>query len=129
MTRLALTIATTCLLLSACSGSATPIEEDTAAVSPFCSDGKAMPGGWRSAGVSEEAKVALDFVVERMNSAANVQEILAVKTQVVAGLNYAIDFQLDNGEIWNTRVYQDLKGNFEMTKPAKRGSMSDGCPQ
>jgi len=49
---------------------------------------------------------------------AKLDKIVAVKTQIVNGKNYDIDFKLDNGEVWNIIVYADLKGNFKMTKTA-----------
>ncbi len=85
---------------------------------------RSMPGGWSSAEVTPEVEKALDYVLERMNTFAKLEKILEVKTQVVAGLNYDIDFQLDNGEIWNTRVFRDLSGNYSMAKPANRKGMA-----
>lgn len=121
--------------LAACGGESAPQaptdasqpSKEKAMSNPLCSTDKPMPGGWHDAEVGDEAAAALGHVLQRMNSAAQLEEILAVKTQVVAGLNFAIDFRLDNGEVWNTRVYRDLQGNFEMTQSARRGSMTDGC--
>ena len=85
---------------------------------------KSMPGGWSNAEVTSEVEAALDFVLKQMNTSAKLEKILGVKTQVVAGINYAIDFQLDNGQVWNTIVFRDLSGNYSMTKPATRGAMA-----
>ena len=79
---------------------------------------KSMPGGWSETEVTPEVEKALDFVLQQMNTSAKLDKIVKVKTQVVAGINYDIDFKLDNGEVWNTVVYRDLKGNYKMTKTA-----------
>ena len=82
--------------------------------------GKRLLGGWSDSEVTPDVEAALDTVLKQMNTSAKLEKILSVKTQVVAGLNYDIDFQLDNGEVWNTRVFRDLDGNYSMTKTAAR---------
>ena len=77
-----------------------------------------MTGGWSETEVSPEVESALDFVLKQMNTAAKLDKITSAKTQVVAGINYDIDFLLDNGEVWNVVVFRDLKGNYKMTKTA-----------
>lgn len=119
------TVVATTIGLAACSNTSVAAENDMS--NPFCQEGRTIPGGWYDGEINGQVEVALDFVLARMNSAAGLDEILAVKTQVVAGTNIAIDFRLDNGELWNAWVYRDLQGNFEMTKPAQRGSMTDTC--
>ena len=79
---------------------------------------KQLAGGWSETKVTPEVEKALDFVLQQMNTSAKLEKIVKVKTQVVAGVNYDIDFKLDNGEVWNTVVYRDLKGNYKMTKVA-----------
>ena len=71
-----------------------------------------LVGGWTETEITPEAEQALDFVLKRMNTAAKLEKIIKVRTQVVAGMNYDIDFKLDNGEIWNTVVFRDLQGNY-----------------
>ena len=93
-----------------------------------CDRGKRLLGGWNKTEITPEAEMALDFVLKQMNTSAKLEKILGVKTQVVAGINYAIDFQLDNGQVWNTIVFWDLSGNYSMTKPATRGKVTDNCP-
>ncbi|MFM2583665.1 cystatin domain-containing protein [Vibrio campbellii] len=91
---------------------------------PICS-AENLAGGWSQGEVTPEAQQALDFVLGQMNTAAKLKEILSVRTQVVNGLNYAIEFEMDNGEVWNTIVYRSLKGDMEMTQPAQQGRL---CP-
>lgn len=91
---------------------------------PICSADN-LAGGWSKGEVTPEAQQALDFVLGQMNTAAKLKEILSVRTQVVNGLNYAIEFEMDNGEVWNTIVYRSLQGDMEMTQPAQQGRI---CP-
>ncbi len=77
-----------------------------------------LAGGWSKTEVTPEVEKALKFVLQQMNTSAKLDKIVSVKMQIVKGRNYDIDFQLDNGEIWNTIVYMDLDGSFKMTKTA-----------
>ncbi|PHJ40303.1 2-oxoglutarate dehydrogenase [Vibrio sp. PID23_8] len=91
---------------------------------PICS-AENLAGGWSQGEVTPEAQQALDFVLGQLNTAAKLKELLSVRTQVVNGLNYAIEFEMDNGEVWNTIVYRPLKGDMEMTRLALQGRI---CP-
>ena len=102
-------------------------EVKTGGTQTECNDGERLLGGWNNAEVTSDVEMALDFVLQQMNTSAKLEKILGVKTQIVAGRNYAIDFQLDNGEVWNTVVYRDLSGNYLMTKPATQGTVIN-CP-
>ncbi len=79
---------------------------------------KQLQGGWSKTEVTPEVEKALHFVLQQMNTSAKLDRIVSVKTQIVKGRNYNIDFQLDNGEIWNTVVYVALDGSMKMTKVA-----------
>lgn len=129
MKRLTILACSSILLLTA--GCAQQTEQETALSSdnmnPLCNVDNGMSGGWNTASVSLEAEEATHYVLSMMNTSAKLEKILAVKTQVVAGTNYAIDFKLDDGQIWNTRVFRSLKGNFKMTQPAQQGSMIQDC--
>ncbi|CAG23808.1 hypothetical protein PBPRB1963 [Photobacterium profundum SS9] len=96
-------------------------------INPRCNTEAGMAGGWYDSAVTPEATAAVDSVLAMMNTSAQLSKILDVKTQVVNGINYAIDFELDNGEVWNTRVYQNLEGKYTMTQPAALGSMTQDC--
>lgn len=120
-----LTIILGALVIMSCSAKSDEVK--TGGTQTECADGERLLGGWNNAEVSSDVEMALDFVLQQMNTSAKLEKILGVKTQIVAGRNYAIDFQLDNGEVWNTIVYQDLSGNYLMTKPATQGTVIN-CP-
>lgn len=102
-----------------------PISSDN--MNPLCNVDNGMVGGWVTSTATPEAKSALNHVLGMMNTSAKLKQILEVKTQVVNGTNYAIDFELDNGQVWNTQVFRSLKGHFKMTQPAQQGSFSQHC--
>ena len=52
-----------------------------------------------------------------MEKPAKLKKMLAVHSQIVNGLNYALEFQLENGTIWSAIVYRDLDGKYIITKP------------
>jgi putative hemolysin len=88
--------------------------------------GNKLAGGWtRQDTVSQDAQAALDWVLGQMNTATDLRGIRGVWTQVVAGLNYAIEFELDNDEVWHTVVFRDLDGKFHLTQPAQLGPRPD----
>lgn len=85
-----------------------------------------LAGGWsRQDEPSADARAALDWVLGQMNTAARLRRIREVRTQVVAGLNYAIEFELDNGEVWHTIVFRDLDGKYHLTQQAQLGVLPD----
>ncbi len=96
-------------------------------MNPLCNIDNGMAGGWNTSIVTPDVEKATNYVIGMMNTSSKLKKILAVKTQVVAGTNYAIDFKLDNGQVWNTRVFRDLNGKFSMTQPAQQGSMNQDC--
>lgn len=96
-------------------------------MNPLCNVDNGMAGGWNTSVVTPEVEKAINYVLGMMNTSAKLEQILAVKTQVVAGTNYAIDFKLDDGQVWNTRVFRNLNGKFTMTQPAQQGSMTQDC--
>lgn len=75
------------------------------------------------------AKAALAHVLAQMNTSAHLKRITRVDRQVVAGINYDIEFMLDTGEMWNTRVYRTLQGEYRMTRPARQGALPAICPR
>jgi hypothetical protein len=92
--------------------------------SSICSSAR-LAGGWSESEISPQAQQALDFVLKKMNTAAKLQQIRSVRSQVVNGTNYAIEFQMDNGEVWNTIVYRSLKGDLSITQPAQLGHLCE----
>ena len=81
---------------------------------------RSLAGGWSISEVTPEVEQALDYVLAQMNNSAKLDEILEVKTQVVAGKNYDIEFRLDNGSVWEVIVFRDLSGDFSMKHPATK---------
>ncbi|QLG89001.1 2-oxoglutarate dehydrogenase [Chitinibacter bivalviorum] len=88
-----------------------------------------MAGSYRvQEAITPEAKEALATVLAQMNTSAKLKNIIEVRTQVVAGTNYAITFELDNGEVWHAIVWHDLQGKYTMTQPASKKPFAALCP-
>lgn len=77
-------------------------------------------GGWTQADITPEVKKALNFVLMQMNTAAKLDKIVEVKTQIVQGKNFDITFELDNRELWRCIVYRDLNGKLFISKVATK---------
>ena len=108
--------------LAGCSQKTEVSEQSQEEMNPICST-KNLTGGWSQSDITREAKQALDVVLGQMNTTAKLKKILGVRTQVVAGLNYAIEFEMDNGEVWNTIVYRSLQGDIEMMQAVQQGRL------
>ncbi|UPR59653.1 2-oxoglutarate dehydrogenase [Vibrio sp. ED004] len=108
--------------LAGCSQKSEVPEQSQETPNPICST-KNLTGGWSQSDITPEAKQALDVVLGQMNTSAKLEKILSVRTQVVAGLNYAIEFEMDNGQVWNTVVYRSLQGDLEMMQAAQQGRL------
>ncbi|MCG9230333.1 cystatin domain-containing protein [Vibrio diabolicus] len=80
-----------------------------------------MPGGWNEFNATPDAQKAMAFVLKRMDTIASFKQILNVHAQIVSGVNYAIEFELDDGSIWNTVVYRNLDGEYAIIQSPKEG--------
>ncbi len=61
------------------------------------------------------------FVLNKMETLASFKQILSVHAQIVSGVNYAIEFELNDGSVWNTVVYRNLDGEYAITQSPKEG--------
>ncbi|WP_162048000.1 cystatin domain-containing protein [Vibrio taketomensis] len=112
-------------VLAGCSNQAAQEHNDTTKpVTALCQT-KAMPGGWQDSGITPDVQQAINTMVERMNNASPVKSVNRVRTQVVNGINYAIEIQLENGQFWHGIVYRNIRGDYLIDSVAKQGKM---CP-
>lgn len=93
-------------------------------VSPMCQS-KAMPGGWQVAEMTPEVDQAVKTLMDRMNTSSALKSVNEVRTQVVNGTNYAIEIELENGEIWHAIVYRNIRNDYMIDSVAKQGKL---CP-
>lgn len=110
------------VVLAGCSQKGEAMNQSQENTNPICST-QNLTGGWSKSDITPQAEQALDAVLGQMNTPAELKQILSVRTQVVAGLNYAIEFEMDNGEVWNTIVYRSLQGDIEMMEVAQQGRL------
>ncbi|OXX74446.1 cystatin domain-containing protein [Vibrio sp. V03_P4A6T147] len=100
------------------------VTETDAVPSPICAS-ELMPGGWQAIEITDEAKEALKSALAQMESNAQLKDIIDVRSQVVNGVNYAIEFEMDDGSIWNAIIYRSLEGDYSLTQPAKQGKLCE----
>ncbi|GEM76882.1 cystatin domain-containing protein [Vibrio sagamiensis] len=100
------------------------LTKDLTKPNPICGD-KNLAGGWSKQDLSPEAQQAMDFVLNETNMTPEFSEILDVRTQIVSGTNYAIEYELKNGAILHVVVYRPLQGELQIIQPAELGPL---CP-
>ncbi|ASW83282.1 2-oxoglutarate dehydrogenase [Vibrio anguillarum] len=100
------------------------VAETDAVPSPICAS-EFMPGGWQATEITDEAKEALKSALAQMENNAQLKDIIDVRSQVVNGVNYAIEFEMDDGSIWNAIIYRSLEGDYLLTQPAKQGKLCE----
>lgn len=106
--------------LSGCSNHAEPAKP----VSPMCQTAN-MPGGWQDAEITPEVQQAINTLMDRMNNASPLEEVTRVRTQVVNGINYAIEVKLENDQYWHGVVYRNIRGDYLIDSVAQQGKL---CP-
>lgn len=111
-------ITTGSLVLMACSSS--PETKNTAETSTastqeaVCEPVKAMPGSWQQADITPEAKQAAVLATASMEGGYSLKEIQSVQQQVVAGMNYKVNFTIEDGDAYSTIVFRNLKGEYKL---------------
>ena len=79
---------------------------------PMCNS-EAMPGGFYPPGeVTPEAEKAVALALTQITTSSPLKQITDVRTQVVAGMNYAVEFELKNAHLYainNSKISSYLK--------------------
>ncbi|WP_067521462.1 hypothetical protein [Endozoicomonas ascidiicola] len=107
------------LFLSACS-----TERSCGTNNPVCSS-ESIPGGWSVAKVTPEARKATEMALVQFSTHLQLLGINQVRTQVVNGTNYALEFTASDGEVLHATVHRSLNDTYSIIKPARRGKL---CP-
>jgi hypothetical protein len=81
---------------------------------------KNMTGAWSETEVNNEIKMALNALSATLELKAPVDRVLSARSQVVNGMNYELEVQLENAELWIVWIHRDLNGNYTVLRPAKR---------
>lgn len=84
-----------------------------------------VPGGWRKFEVTPDVQRAMAFVLTKMDTLSSFKQILNVHAQIVSGVNYAIEFEMDDRSVWNTIVYRDLDGNYAIVHRPQEGTFCE----
>nr|WP_267136016.1 cystatin domain-containing protein [Vibrio sp. J1-1] len=104
-----------------------PEEETTeiTASADVCSSQGNMPGGWKMFKSTPDVQKAMAFVLTEMDTPSSFKQILNVHAQIVSGVNYAIECEMDDGVIWNTIVYRNLDGDYSITQSPHEGKFCE----
>ena len=72
-------------------------------------------GGWTKMEVNDKVKEIADYVISSKQVESKVTKITDASSQVVSGRNYRFKLHLENGDIWNIKVYENLKKEKQIT--------------
>ncbi|WP_086984354.1 cystatin domain-containing protein [Vibrio aphrogenes] len=118
-----LAISTITLAMTACS--ATPPTENPE-LTMKCETVKSMPGGWQEAEISAEVKQSALLAVASLEGNHSVKSIQRAQQQVVAGMNYKVEFTIEDDTTYTAKVYKDLKGQYKIISIQPQ-SLLDEC--
>ncbi|CAH0536405.1 cystatin domain-containing protein [Vibrio marisflavi] len=90
---------------------------------PICDTTANLAGGWQTAEVTPDIHKALQLVMSHMDTSAKLDSIISVHSQVVNGINYAIEYRLSDNTVWHVIVYRSLKGEYTISKPPQQGPL------
>ena len=113
------------MLLAGCDKPTEQPSVDNKITEAICRSGDRMPGGWISSEQTPEVRKAVQLVIKKMDKPAKLKKLLAVHSQIVNGVNYALEYQLENGTIWSAIVYRDLEGKYTITQRPIPGLFCD----
>lgn len=108
-------------LLAGCQQNSPEGSTETTASADVCNTQGNIPGGWRKFEVTPDVQKAMAFVLQEIATPSSFKQILDVHAQLVSGVNYAIEFELDNGSVWNTIVYRNLDAKYTIIQQPKVG--------
>ncbi|HDM8155304.1 TPA: cystatin [Vibrio harveyi] len=92
----------------------------------ICSSQGGVPGGWQVAKVTPDAERSLSMILHQMNATDKLKQINDVRTQIVGGTHYAMEFELKDGQVWNAIVLHSARGDYMIERHAKKGEL---CPK
>ncbi|NOI70931.1 cystatin [Vibrio owensii] len=92
----------------------------------ICGSKGGVPGGWQMAKVTPDAERSLSMILHQMNATDKLKQINDVRTQIVGGTHYAMEFELKDGEVWNAIVLHSARGDYMIERHAKKGEL---CPK
>ncbi|MDG3084805.1 cystatin domain-containing protein [Vibrio hannami] len=119
-------ISTLCLLaMAGCSNVNNKANVSASDIKSAVCSNQNLAGGWAQSKLNSESKEALNFALKSVGIDPSLVKVLSVRSQVVNGMNYAIDFKDQNDEIYHAVVYRSLKGKMNLNQPVQQGKI---CP-
>lgn len=115
----------TAFILSGCDKPKEEPPVDNKVAEAICNTKESMPGGWAKSEVTPEVNKAMELVIKGAQKLAKLKKILSVHSQVVSGVNYAMEYQLESGTVWSAIVYRNLDGKYTITQAPIAGLFCD----
>ena len=81
-----------------------------------------VAGGWARGAVDEEVSEAAAVAMKGLATRGpepKLKRITKVEKQVVAGLNFRLQLELDDGTLWDAVVHRNLAGEHSLTSLEK----------
>lgn len=101
------------LSLTACGPSEPQADEGLGPTFELTEDAP-LVGGWNAAPLdSAETMQAAKFAASE-GAGIGLAEIVAAESQVVAGMNYRLVIELEDGSLWQPEVFVSLEGDIEL---------------
>ncbi|UYI49755.1 cystatin domain-containing protein [Vibrio natriegens] len=113
------------VLLVGCQQNSPEDTTEITASADVCNTQGNMPGGWKMFKSTPDVQKAMAFVLKEMDTTSTFKQILNVHAQIVSGVNYAIEFEMDDGVVWNTIIYRNLDGDYSITQSPHEGKFCE----
>ena len=119
-----LKLVSACAVLTLVMGCQPQDKSDTVNVitsTDICDSQDKMLGGWERFDATPDVQKAMAFVLTKMDTPATFKQITDVHAQIVSGVNYAIEYELDDASVWNTIVYRNLEAQYTLAQSPRKG--------
>ena len=91
-----------------------------------CREQGIAPSGWKDTKVTPDARRSLTVIQQQMNAIGKLKQINNVRTKRVGGIHYAMEFELEDGQVWNAIALHSSRGEYMIERHAKKGEL---CPK
>ncbi|MGY0614467.1 cystatin family protein [Vibrio sp. FJH11] len=113
------------VLLVGCQPNSPEDVTEITASADICNTQRNIPGGWKKFEATPDVQKAMAFVLKEMDMISSFKQIVNVHAQIVSGVNYAIEFEMDDSSVWHTIVYRNLDGNYAVTQQPQKGTFCE----
>lgn len=114
------------LSLMACSSTPAPQDNNQAThVTTKCEVLTSKPGGWQQVSITPQVTEAATTAVASIDGSHSLKEIQSATEQVVAGMNYRINFTTEDDTAYVAVVYRNLKSEYKVVSLMSESEVAD----